>query len=254
MSFKLKIDAKGIPAISPEGLPIWIDSDTNQEEAFDINELRSKIVELGRENKKRRETNKTLEQRLKVVEDIEDLPAFVQTAKTAVEKEKKPNDEVLSLRQQWANEKLTYEQKLAQKQDLIQRTLVQSQFGASQFFTGSSPKTLLSPSVAHKLFGDKFKVEEEDGSMRVVALDNRGEPLYSKKNPEALASFDEAMEQYLADPSFKDLVKFNGAPGSGSSGGKSSLSVDGKTSQQVQAYQEAKASGNAHELIKSKIQ
>ena len=251
--FKLKTDDKGIPAVSPEGHAIYIDTDTNAEEAFDINELRGKIVELGRENKKRREANKTLMERLKVVEDIEDLPTFVQTAKTAVEKDKKPNDEVLSLRQQWATEKSQYEQKLAEKQSIIQKTLVQSHFGASQFFTGAAPKTLLTPQVAHKLFGDRFKVEEEDGVMKVVALDNRGEPLYSKKNPEALAPFDEAMEMFLADPSYKDLVKFNGAPGSGSVGGKTSTPVDGKTSQQSVVYQEAVKSGNAHELIKSKI-
>ena len=78
--FKLKIDEKGLPVVQ-DGNPVFINEETNEEEAFDINQMYSKIGELGKENKKRRETNKTLNERLKAVEDIEDLPGFVSKAK-----------------------------------------------------------------------------------------------------------------------------------------------------------------------------
>lgn len=249
--FKLKLDEKGIPQVSPEGHALYTDLDTKEDVAFDVNELREKIVELGRENKKRRETNKTLSEKLKIVDGIDDLPGFVNQAKEVMDGGKKGQDEVSLLRKQWADEKSSLEKALQMKDLMIQKQLVETQFGTSPHFTGSTPKTLLSPSVGYKLFGDRFKIDNEDG--KVIAVDSRGEPIYSKKNPEALASFDEALDMFLQDPMYKDLVKFSGAPGSGSVGGKTSTAVDGKTSLQAQAFQLARQSGDCLDVIKSKM-
>ena len=250
--FKLKTDDKGV-VLDEAGLPVYINLETNEEEPIDVNQLFTRVGELGKEAKKRRETNKTLMERLKLVEDIEDLPSFVEQARAAQDGKPKQNDEVATFRKQWADEKAQIEAKLREKDAVIQRNIVMTAFTSSKHFSGSAPKTLLPPAVAYKVFSDRFRVEEDEGEVRLVAINGKGEHIYSKKNPELLASFDEAVDMFLQEEPFKELVKFNGAPGSGSVGGGSSTTINSKQSQIAQATQEAQRTGDVYDLIKSKV-
>lgn len=249
---KYKTDDAGHIVVQ-DGKPLVINVDTGDEELLDINQLLSHIGDLGKEAKKRRETNKTLTEKLHTLEEagitLDDLPNFVSKVKEVEAVKPKLQGEVEVIRKQWADEKVQLEGKMKALETKLEQNAIQAAFNSSSYFHGRNAKTVLPAALAYKVLGDRFKYDKEE--QRLVATDSKGESLYSSKNPELLATFDEAMEMFLKEEPFKDLMKFNGASGAGSVSGNNG--INSKQSEIALAHQEAVKTGDVSQLIKSKV-
>lgn len=76
---------------------------------------------------------------------------------------------------------------------IIYDLAVKNQFATSEYFAGDKPKTILRPGHAARIFADHFKLEVNGRDYRMVALDDKGKPLMSRKNHGELADFNEAI-------------------------------------------------------------
>lgn len=74
---------------------------------------------------------------------------------------------------------------------------IKNEFAIDPHFSGSTPLTIYPPEDAAKIYGNNFKTEITGKSLRVIALDDKGAPILSKKNHGEPASFREAMAQII---------------------------------------------------------
>jgi len=235
MPWKIKADEEGKPVFQDEK-PVYIDPD-GKELTLDPPSMYEKILDLNKESKKHRETAKTLESKIVLFNDIEDLEEWKKQADTAIEtvanfndkdwmkaeKVEKLKKEMVDaheakqeqLRKEFEAKAEEFKAIVDKKNGQIRELMISSKFATSPLFSGSEPKTTLPPEIAETYFGKNFKVEEkEDGSLQLTAYYSNGDLVYSKENPGELAAFDEAM-QYIFDkfPGKDKLLRAK--PGSG---------------------------------------
>lgn len=240
--WKLKVDDKGI-VILEEGKPVYIGPD-EKELALDAPQMYQKIIDLGAENKGRREKLAEADAKLKIFEGIEEITEWKAEADKALETVKNYGDK------DWLRadkvEKLKSDMKDAYDEQLdgakksfglkedeftatvnkkngqIRELMVSNKFATSAYFSGTDPKTNLPPEIAETYFGSFFKVEEKEktGKLVLIAYDTKGDQIYSRSNPGELADFDEAMTAIFdAYPGRDKLLKSSSGGGAGGGGG-----------------------------------
>lgn len=94
----------------------------------------------------------------------------------------------------WGDHKTELETKIADLEAVVFDQAVTNQFASHPYFSGDNPKTVYKAEHAAKIFGDRFGVEIEGRNVKVLAKDNDGKPMLSKKNHGELATFGEAIE------------------------------------------------------------
>jgi len=276
MFVKLALDKNGAVKVTEDGKPIYVNN-KDEEVPVDPPAMYQKIIDLGLESKKHREGFEGLQTKFSVLDDIEDVPDFVEKANKAIKQVENFNDKdwmdvkkVDSLKEQMneAHEKElkrvktqfegtveTQTTTIARKDDQIRKLMVSNRFSNSPLFAGQTPKTTMTPDVAEAFFGHHFKVEEDskNGNEPVVrAYFTTGDPVISA-SPERvgeLANFNEAIEilfdQY---PSRDQYVKSKGG-GSGAGGGGGGAGSDETDLTKLQAqYKEAEESRDTASMI-----
>lgn len=242
VEWKLKVDDKGV-AVLEEGKPVYIGPD-EKELALDAPQMYQKIIDLGTENKGRREKLEESTVKLKIFEGIEDLGEWkgeadkaLETVKNYADKDWLRADKVEKLKkdmkeaydEQLDGAKKSFSLKegefqtvIGKKNGQIRELMVSNRFATSPYFSGTDPKTNLPPEIAETYFGNFFKVEEDEKTKKLilVAYDTKGDQIYSRSNPGERAEFDEAMTSIFDAYSGKDkLLKSVSGGGSGGSGG-----------------------------------
>lgn len=278
-SWKLKTTEEGHVELK-DGLPVWIDPE-GQELNLNAPDMYGKILDLGKESKKHREKVEELQTTLKIFEDVEDLPKWVEDAKIAMEtvanfneKEWLEVDKVNNLKkdmkdafdQQLADANKSfglkendYKEKLSAKDAHIRKLMVSNKFATSPWFVGENRKTILAPEFAEAYYGKFFKVEENSktGEISLVAYYPNQEQVYSKKNPGELASFDEAIGLLIeSDPKKDQILRSQGGgsgAGDGVGGGEESNGDEMSKLQQMYKAAQEKQDSRAMIAIKNKM-
>lgn len=260
MALKLKIDENGAVSQSEDGHPIYIDDTDGKEIPVNVDQLFTKINNLNTESKDRRLKVKDLSDRLAPLEGIEDIGAFVTTAREAIEKVETAGMDEGKLKEKF---KESYEGKIAlieesknkeigelsnkleAKDSVIRRLLISSEFAKSGFFAGDDAQTFLTPVMAEKIWGENFKVEEiADGDYRAVGYDLNGQQILSRENPGEPAGFKEAIASLVDSHPDKARFMRGGKPGSGSQGNTSPAGTSSDVGVLVNQYKKARETGD----------
>jgi hypothetical protein len=211
---ELKLDENG-NAVLQDGCPVYL-YDDGREAPFDaattLATLNGRISNL--EDEKNRHFTKTKEykEKLKAYEGIDPEKATAAIATVQNLKDKQLLDsqgiEVLKnemrssfeaekkqLTENFTNIIKEREGNIQQQNSMIHELMVTQRFHSSDFFTGEKPKTIYPPDDAAKIFGHHFSVERTNGTnrMQVIARDNDGNIILSRKNHGDPAPFDEAI-------------------------------------------------------------
>lgn len=238
---KLKLDDKGAVVVQDDK-PVYV-ADDGKEIAVDYPGTLATISRLNGEAKGHRERAEAFEEKLREFEGIED-PEKARKALDIVKNldDKKLIDagEVEKIKQEAAK---SYEDKLKQvekkyepvisERDALKGSLKQEilggAFSRSKFIT---EKMAIPADLAQAKFGNSFVIEEGN---KVVALDAKGERIFSRARPGELATFDEALETLVEDYPYRDsILKGSGASGGGAGG--SIRNVGGKKTIQRAAF------------------
>jgi hypothetical protein len=221
MALTLKIDGNG-HVIVKDGKPVYTDEDGG-ELAFDADQMRSKIAEIGAENKTYRLRTKELEDNLAKFGDVDpdDIESFLETLEELggpdgiAELQSKGKVDVDAIKRSVAD---AYEVKLAEAEGKNQKLtarerqlLIGNGFATSQFL---SQQTNLLPDMAEAYFGKFFRVEGEKAVAYVG--DN---VIFSKEKPGEPASIDEALSVLINQHPQKDRLLLSTGGGSGATGG-----------------------------------
>lgn len=275
MFVKLALDDNGHVKVTDDGKPIFI-NDKDKEVPVDVPVMYQKILDLGNESKSNLEKLDELKQTFSVLDDIEDVPACVETAKKAIEQVENFNDKdwmkvekVESLKRQMKDAQATelkqvkkqfettitdQQVDLEKKDGIIRKLMVGNKFAVSPLFAGKDPKTSMTPDVAEAFFGHHFKVEEDEknGNAPVVrAYFSNGDPVVSAR-PESvveLANFDEAIQIIFDQYPNRDQYVPTGGRGSGAGGGGGGTAEDDDLSKLQAQYSEAEKTRDTATMI-----
>lgn len=227
---KLKtVDVNGtLYGVIVDGKPVFIDDD-GKELPFDVPDMRTKIVHLGRENKTYREQAATLQEQVKVFEGIDPEAAkkALTTVKNLDDKKLVDAGEVERLKAEIIRGLEEKHAPVVKERDALKLSLDNEMIGGA--FNRSkyiADKIALSADIVRKVFGDHFSIT--DG--KVVAKNADGNPIYSRSRPGEVADFDEAIETLVtAYPRKDDFLKGARGPGSGAAPGGGVGGANGKT-------------------------
>lgn len=273
VEWKLKVDDKGF-AVLEEGKPVYIGPD-EKELALDPPQMYQKIIDLGAENKKRREKLEESSVQLKIFDGIEDLPEWKSEADTALETVKNYKDkdwlradkveklksdmkdaydeQLEGVKKSFGLKETEYANTVGKKDGQIRELMVSNRFATSAYFSGTTPKTNLPPEIAETYFGNFFKVEDDEktGKLVLVAYDTKGDQIYSRANPGERAEFDEAMTAIFDAYPGKDKLLRSSSGGAGGSGGSSGGEggIPDEVKKLEQDYADALKVGNAKQAI-----
>lgn len=201
-----------------DGNPVYVDSQGQEMTVQD-----STISTLNGESKSHREAKEAAEARLKEFDGIDPTKAKealktvgnldVGSMKTAEEVEKLRMEitrEVTDSFSEQIGATTSTSEKLKSENDSLKLDIA---FSGSQFI---KERVATPPDMFRKTFGENFKTE--DG--KIVAYDQSGNKIYSKKNMGQLAGFDEAVEIIVGNyPSKDQILREPSHSGSGSNGG-----------------------------------
>jgi hypothetical protein len=281
MKLILKVDDNGVPEVIEENgvkKPVFVDEDTGRDMPMDVPSLYSNVTQLKGENKTLKENFQTAQGTLAVFEGIEDLADWKAKAEEALEtvgnfkdsdyvkagkvEEIKRNmktaheTELKTVRSSFEGQVTELSTNLKKKDSQIRQLLIGTKFSQSPLFTGEDRKTNLNPRVAEAYFGKNFKVVENgEGALNVVGVNEDGSDIYSILRPGEIADFNEALEIIIdRDPTKNDYLKSAQSAGSGAGGG--SGGGGGGGNDDVKAlearYKEAVDAGNGRLAIQLK--
>ena len=210
--------------LAQDGNPIWVDGEN--ESAVDLEaERKDWAGKLSKANKQAGDN------RMKLKEIESQLEAFSgldpEKAKEALEKLEgldlenlKDADAVKaqidSMKAAHKGELAKKDEALSSKDGTIRKLVISNSFKSCPLFTDPK-RTLMTPDVAEKLFGDRFRVDEEG---RPVAYEGDTK-VFSPKTGE-LATFDEAIELFWDGYANKDRYTPKSGSGDQKSGGERS--------------------------------
>lgn len=206
-----------------DGHPVWVKED-GSEVVADYGHALGKIAELTGESVSRKNKLRELEERLKVLEGIENPAEYLAQAKKAMETVKNLDDKKLidagEAEKVKAEVQKVYEAKLADankaladKDALLARTLIGGSFARSKFIID---KLAIPADIAEAAFGRHFEIK--DG--KVVAKGHDGQEIYSREKPGEVATFDEALAILVEGyPNKAQILKGSSATGGGAGGG-----------------------------------
>ncbi|MCC3246686.1 hypothetical protein LG047_15400 [Methylocystis sp. WRRC1] len=228
---KLKIDENGHVVVA-DGKPVYVHDD-GKEIPFDAPAAVAKIGQLNGEAKGHREAKEEAFEKLKAFEGIEDAAAARKALEIVANLDAKKlvdAGEMERVTERVKSEAVkAYEEKLAaldkkyapivKERDQLHQRLVQEKIGGA--FSRSkliADKLAIPPDMVEARFGSAFKLEGD----QIVAYDARGEKIFSRIEPGAVAGFDEALEILVDAYPYRDnILKGSGAHGGGASGGAS---------------------------------
>jgi hypothetical protein len=220
--YKLTEDGKSI-LMDEKGLPVVFDEKEGKEFGLDAIHLFTKIPALQEEAKTHRLNAKTLADKLALYGTIEPNIALeaIETVKALSVGDLKKKEEVDLIKKEteeaWnlklVNQAKSYEERVKAQQELVQKreddlrkSLLGSNFARSQFFSGKTPITTLTPEIAEAYFGKHFRVNKDElGNMSIVGQ-HKGADIYSRKRPGEFADFDEAMEKIIEAYPHKETI------------------------------------------------
>jgi hypothetical protein len=234
---KLMLDENG-NAVLQDGHPVYV-YDDGSESPFDaaatLDNLNHKIDNLTEEKDRFFNKSKQLKEDLKKFEGID-----IEKAKDAMEKLKMIDDNKLvdeqgvealkrtmreNFDEELKNVVKSHKQEIVQLkqsandlQSIIYDLAIKNRFATSPYFSGSEPKSIYPPEDAAKIFGDNFDVKIDGRKFKIVAKDNDGKPILSKKNHGEPAEFDEAVAQLVENHSKKHAI-LRAQRGGGPNGG-----------------------------------
>lgn len=276
MFVKLALDENGHVKVSEDGKPLYV-NDKDEEVTVDPPAMYQKIIELGKENQKFRETAEGLAAKYSSLDSEEDFPAWLEKATKAIEQvenfEEKDWLDVKKVDSMKEQMKTAHSKELGQvkeqfettvqeqigtidkKEQQIRKLVVSNKFASCNLFAGATPKTTMSADVAESYFGHHFKVEdnENSGQPEVKCYFDNGDIVYSA-SPERIgepATFDEGM-QILFDGYVNKDVYLRSKKGSGAAGGKGDDEPTTDMAKLQQSYDEAAKSKDTHLMISLK--
>ena len=271
MKLVLKTDENG-NAVVVEGKIIYVDEDNDGKEyPLDPPQLYSKVADLGKENKKRREKIAEVEAKYLAFADIEDVEEWKKSADEAIATVANFNDkdflEAGKVEKMKSEMKDAYEKQLGQKDEKIKalntkhaedlsakdsqiRTLmVSNRFSTSPYFNGEESVTTMPPDVAEAFFGKHFKVENIDGDLTLRAYFGNDE-ITSEINPGDPADFEEAIGIIIDKYPNKDhILRAPGGGSGGSGGGGGGSTPTDELKKLKQQLEEAQKGGKFNEAI-----
>jgi hypothetical protein len=207
-SVKLKTDENG-QAVLAEGKPVYVYED-GKESAFDAPAAMAKISDLNNEAMKHRLRGKEAKEELEALratfegldpeqarQALETVANLTEEQRNFEEQREKLKTEMQriyeeregKLRKSWTDTEKNYKKALQDKENELFTLKVTDQFSNSPFL---KDKTILTPDVAARMFGDNFTIEEWNGQKRVVGFLN-GERIISRERPGDPAGFEEAL-------------------------------------------------------------
>jgi hypothetical protein len=216
-----------------DGLPFVIDDSKEGAEPYGLDGigLMAKIPSLQKEAKEKRIELKQAKEKLESFEeldiDVENFNSWRDDAKKALETVKNLDSSKLieadkveelknQVRQELTDERARiekqYKQQLKEKEESlssatsqINELVVGNKFLSSSFI---NENLILTPKMARKVFGDKFKVETHDNQAIAVGYDENNEPIMSRSNIGKYADFDEALKHLIdSDPDRDTYIK-----------------------------------------------
>ena len=232
MKMILKVDDKGNVVVK-NGMPVYV-YDDGKEIEFDANRIMAKVTSLNDENKTHREENTDLKKKLEGFADLDPVAAKKalvllknidqkklidagEVEKVKAEIGEAFKGQITELTGNFEKKVKGLEEAVTAKDTTIYGLMVSGRFASSDFVN----KKLALPSAkfAEAVFGKNFKVE--DG--KLVPYNEEGKRIMSRKDPTALADFDEAMELIVeGHPDKAKLLRGTAASGSGKTPGDGS--------------------------------
>jgi hypothetical protein len=244
--YKLLEDNAGL-AMDENGNPVVIDDEKGKEFGLDAISLYTKIPGLQAEAKKYREERDTYKSKAEVLGDTDphELLARIhefgeldpKAAKEAMatvanlgQLDKEKNIEIekvkagvaegylLKIREldsQHAKRVQALEGDVSGKDAAIRHLLIRGAFDRSEFI---KDQTVLPSEIAYNTFGKHFKIDADNGELKVFALGNDGEKIFSMARPGEYASPEEAIELLINQYPQKDNILRTNNGGSGAGG------------------------------------
>ena len=249
MTWKMENDQ----IVLEDGNPVWIAED-NKEIAFDFNQTSKRIAELNEEAKNHRLKAKEYADKLATYTDagidIEKAKKAIETVQNLDDKKLVDAKQVDVLKSQWAADMEKTRQQWAEKEKRLSEALekemrdrqeqIKRQHFSDSAQNGYLKNTVLTPDVAYKIWGDKFKVENDN----IIPMLNETTPLPSSDPLKPHANFNEALERMFENYEYKNNYLKSPAPGSGSSGnaagGKSAITLSRADALDPMKYRAAK--------------
>ena len=236
--------------MGPNGEPLVFDNENEEDKPFELRaiELRSRIPALQAEAKKYREGFADLEpedvqNKLKQFKDLgakleayegidpkeaKEALSAVANMDQLIDKEKKVEIDRIKAEADTAwkgkmkDMETSFTQKISSLEDVnvkkdsyIKDLLIRGAFDRSEYI---KDQTFLPSDVAYSYFGGQFKIEEDQGKLKVLAFDSKGNQIFSKANPGDPASPEEAIRRLIEEYPQKDSILRTTAGGSGSGG------------------------------------
>lgn len=211
----IEIDGKTYAEVQ-DGKPLYVHDD-GKEIAFDAPGASNTIGRLNREAQGHREAKETLEKQIQAFEGITDPDAARKALETVANLDDKKLIDAGEVEKVKAEISKAYQSQIDEvttKKQELESQLYQEKIGGS--FSRSkliAERFAIPADLVQAYFGKSFKVEEG----QIVAYDEHNQKVYSRENPGALASFDEALEILVDSYPHKDsILKASGAAGMGS--------------------------------------
>jgi uncharacterized protein YnzC (UPF0291/DUF896 family) len=258
MPWKMSADGKSIE-IGTDGNPIFVYPETNEEAEVNFDSTLKKISQLNNEAKTHRLKAAELEEQLNAVSekygsiDVEKAQEALKTLK-ALDKgelmtaskvkdfEKQLRDEIgkayegriQEMSKTFETEKQKYSAEIEQREREIQNSIIDKHLQDSIASGALGKKTILKNlRLAKGYLGSQFRIENEDGKRKIVAVNwNSDRPIMSMKPEKAgePAEFEEALNVlFNNDPAFDtiaaDLHGGTGSTGGGGKGGSQAMST-----------------------------
>lgn len=227
---KVQLDGADVDvAYVKDGKPVYIDDATNQEMAIDGGAAMDTITRLNGEAQSHRVKKEEAETKLALYADID--PVAAKTAletvanldsgellkagkvdeikQAAIQATETKYKNQLTVADATAKENLSTIAKLTNS---LHGEKITNAFANSSFV---KEKMAVPASMAQKLYGDRFKFEED----KIVAYDAQGNKVISLAKPGEMAGFDEAIENIVGgDPNRGAVMKGKGNTGGGGDG------------------------------------
>ena len=257
-AMKLKVDANG-NAVLKDGHPIYAYND-GTEAPFDAvgtleglnNKIKAEEEKATRFYQERENLKKELEpwkaykpeEVKKAIETVKNLSAQEILDQRGIEELKRQmrqgfDEEKAAIAKSYEPKIKDFEQTIADRESVIYDLAVTNKFATSDYFSGEKPKTVFAPEHATKIFGHRFKVDINGRNYKIVALDENGKPLMSRKNHGELADFDEAVGILVDTDSKKNRI-LQGSDGGGPRSSHS-LNVNDPNFKKLSATEQIKA-------------
>jgi hypothetical protein len=230
MSFELKTfetDGK-VYAELRDGKPIYMNA--GKEVALDPPGMHQKIIDLGVENKTRREEAAASQTALEAFGDLDPAAArkALETMSNLDDKKLVDAGEVERVKAEVIKAvEDKYKPVVAENETLkasLRTEKITGAFSRSEYLR---EKVSLPADMIEAIFGGNFSLDETGG---MVSKDGNGNAIYSPENPGEAASFDEAIEHLISSHSGRDkMLRGANQNGSQAPGGGNGSGSNGKT-------------------------